>query len=258
MDNFSQQPMMSNLPPTPPAQIDPVPMQTPAQAPAAPGAPAAKAPSKFNENLKFIIAIAATSVALLIFVILFFSTLMKYNDAKTDLDEKIDIAVAKAKDEQAEALEQEFAEREKTPYKDFSGPEDYGSLSFKYPKTWSVYIAQDASNGGDFEAYFTPGEVQAVSNENVNALRLKVINRNAEAVKADYQRAAETSKELSPEEISIAGTNATHYSGKIPGTEFIGHIVIFKIRDKTAIFQTDSELFAGDFGEILDTVSFNE
>ncbi|MBR6964722.1 hypothetical protein IKH83_00150 [Candidatus Saccharibacteria bacterium] len=254
MDNFSQQPMMSNLPPTPPAQINPVPMQ---QAPVAPGAPAAKAPSKFNENLKFIIAIVATSVALLIFAVLFLTTLMKYNDAKSDLDEKIDIAVAKAKDEQAEALEAEFAEREKTPYKDFSGPEDYGSLNFKYPKTWSVYIPQDASTGGDFEAYFTPGEVQAISNENVNSLRLRIVNRNSESVKADYQRSVGADG-LSPEEISIANTNATHYSGKIPGTEFIGHIVIFKIRDKTAIFQTDSELFADDFGEILDTVSFNE
>lgn len=258
MDNFSQQPMMSNLPPTPPAQIDPVPMQTPMRTPAAPGAPAAKAPSKFNDNLKFIIAIAATSIALLIFVILFFSTLMKYNDSKTDLEEKIEIAVAQAKDEQAEALEKEFAEREKTPFKDFSGPEDYGSLSFKYPKTWSVYIAEDAANGGDFEAYFTPGEVLKVSDENVNSLRLRIVNRNAESVKADYQRDVEKDKSLSPEEITVANTNATHYSGKIPGTEFIGHIVIFKIRDKTAIFQTDSELFVDDFSEILNTVSFNE
>jgi hypothetical protein len=41
-------------------------------------------------------------------------------------------------------------EREKYPYKTFSGPEDYGKLTFEYPKTWSVYIAAAANKGGDF------------------------------------------------------------------------------------------------------------
>ena len=34
-------------------------------------------------------------------------------------------------------------------------------------------------------------------------------------------------------------------------------IVIFKIRDKTAILQTDSMLFIDDFNKLLDTVQFN-
>lgn len=248
MDNFSQQPMMSNLPPTPPTQINPV--QAPAQTMAKPKA-------KMDEKKKFTIIIAAVSAVALISAILLAVVFVKYNEAKTDVDEKIEIAVAKAKDEQAEALEAEFSEREKDPFKDFAGPEDYGALSFKYPRTWSVYIAADASKGGDFEAYLNPGEVYTVSNTTINALRVKIVNKNTETVKASYQRSIESGK-LRPEEITINGINATHYSGTIPGTEFVGHIVLLRIRDKTAILQTDSELFINDYNKILETISFNE
>ena len=250
MDNFSQQPM-SNLPPTPPAQINPV-------QPMAPGQNGAAKP-KMNEKTKFIIIIAAVSVLAVVFVVLFVLFFAKYNEAKTDLDEKIAIAVAKAEDEQAEALEKEFSEREKDPYKDFAGPEDYGSLSFKYPRTWSVYIAADATNGGDYKAFLNPNEVSSNPDSSLNALRVQIVNRSTEAVKAEYQKAV-TAKNATPraEEISINGTAATHYSGTIPGTEFNGHIVLFKIRDKTAILRTDSELFIDDFNKVLDTVSFNE
>ena len=251
MDNFSQQPTMSNLPPTPPAQINPV-------QPTAPNLSGAAKP-KMNEKTKFIIIIAAVSVLAVVFVVLFVLFFAKYNEAKTDLDEKIAIAVAKAEDEQAEALEKEFSEREKDPYKDFAGPEDYGSLNFKYPRTWSVYIAADATNGGDYKAFLNPNEVSSNPDSSLNALRVQIVNRSTEAVKAEYQKAV-TAKNatLRAEEISINGTAATHYSGTIPGTEFNGHIVLFKIRDKTAILRTDSELFIDDFNKVLDTVSFNE
>ena len=253
MDNYSQQPM-SNLPPTPPAQINPVqPGRVPVQAQVA--------KTKTDSKKIFIIVIILLSVAFIAALVAFILFFAKYNEAKTDLDEKISVAVAKAKDEQAEALEKEFAEREKDPYKEFVGPEDYGSLGFKYPRTWSVYIDSDASKGGDFKAFLNPNEVSSNpdSATTTNALRVQIVNRSTEAVKADYQKAvsAKDSK-LSAEEITINDVNATHYYGIIPGTELSGHVVLFKIRDKTAILRTDSDLFVDDFNDVLNSVTFNE
>ena len=37
-----------------------------------------------------------------------------------------------------------------------------------------------------------------------------------------------------------------------------GIVTIFKVRDKTVVLQTDSELFADEYYKLLDTVTFVE
>ncbi len=203
----------------------------------------------------FIVVLALVSVT---FIGLFVWTLLRYNEVSSDVDGQIKKAVAEAQEEQTSKLEKEFAEREKDPYKTFSGPADYGELTFKYPKTWSVYISSDSSRGGDFSAYFNPIEVNPISDTTVNALRLTIRNKDFESVASEYQRAMEgRDSNLNMESITVAGSVANRYSGTIPKTEFNGIIVIFKIRDKTAILQTDSVLFESDFNKILETITFN-
>ncbi len=197
-------------------------------------------------------------VAALVFMGLFVYFLMQYNAIQEDVTGQINAKVAEAREEQALELEAEFAEREKYPYRSFSGPADYGELSFEYPKTWSVYIASDASRGGDFEAYMNPIEVNEVSDKTINALRVLIRNKDYESVVQDYQRYMDRNDAgLSVETTTVAGTIANRYTGTIPNTEFNGIIVIFKIRDKTAVLQTDSVLFEEDFDTLLKTVKFN-
>ncbi len=218
---------------------------------------AMEAKRKNSELVKTILIIVISLVAVT-FIGLFVWTLVRYNDASTDLDKKISDAVAIAEEKQALELEKEFSEREKDPYRTFSGPADYGELTFEYPKTWSVYVASDAAKGGDFSAYFNPIEVEPMSNTTVNALRLTIQNKNFESVAQDYQKAIEArDSNLNMESITVFETAANRYSGTIPGTEFNGYVVIFKIRDKTAILRTDSVLFKEDFDRILETVTFN-
>ena len=219
---------------------------------------AMEAKRKVTELVKTILIIVISLVAVA-FIGLFIWTLVRYNDASTDLDKKISDAVAIAEEKQALELEKEFAEREKNPYKTFSGPADYGELTFEYPRTWSVYIASDASKGGDFDAYFNPIEVNPISDETVDALRLTIRDTDFESVAKEYQKALEArNSNLSVESITIFnGTAANRYSGTIPKTELNGYIVIFKIRDKTAVLRTDSVLFEEDFNRVLETISFN-
>ncbi len=215
-------------------------------------------PKSDNSGLVKTIIIVILSLVSLTFVGLFVWMMMQYNDVSADVNGQIATAVAEAKAEQALKDEEEFAEREKYPYRTFSGPADYGQLSFEYPKTWSVYIASDASKGGDFSAYFNPIEVNAVSDNTINALRVIIRDKDFESVAQEYQRAMEErDSNLSMESITVAGTTANRYSGTIPGTELNGYIVIFKIRDKTAVLQTDSVLFKEDFEKILGTIIFN-
>lgn len=244
MDNYSEQ-----MPP-----VQPVVAASPAQPVAAQPA----TPTKDTGNLAKTIVIVILSLISVAFIGLFIWMFLQYNEARTDVDGQINAAVATAVDKKSKELENEFAAREKYPYETFAGPEDYGQLSFEYPKTWSVYIASDASKSGDFEAYFNPGEVSPVSESSINALRVTIRNKNYDDVVAEYQKAMDRKdSNLSVSSVTFNNIPANRYTGTIPNTDLSGYIVIFKIRDKTAILRTDSLLFEDDFNQLLNTVTFN-
>lgn len=180
----------------------------------------------------------------------------EFKAASTDVDSQVAAAVTAREKEITDKLEAEFADREKIPYKTFAGPADYGSLNFKYPKTWSVYIAKDASKGGDFEAYLHPSEVPAVANNTIYALRVTIKSESFENANNRYKSLVQSGK-LTSSVISVGGTDANRYDGTF-STNLVGSAVIFKIRDKTVTLETDAELYREDFSEILKTVTFNE
>lgn len=220
-------------------------------------------PKKDYSGLIKTIVIIIVSLIAVTFIGLFIWMLVEKNEAQSNLDGKIEVAVAEAKDEQAQKMEAEFLEREKYPFKTFSGPVDYGQLTFEYPKTWSVYVAAAAANSdGDFNAYFNPIQVDAVGKETVNALRVTIRDESFDEVSKEYQKAMDKrNSNLTMTSITIgknANINANRYTGTIPNTDLSGFIVTFKIRDKTAVLQTDSVLFQSDFDKLLGTVTFNE
>ncbi len=210
------------------------------------------------------IVIIVVSLIAATFIGLFIWMTLQYNESKTDLDGKIDAAVAKAKDEQASKMEAEFLEREKYPYTVFSGPVDYSQLSFEYPKTWSVYVdkAATSAEGGDYNAYLNPVQVDSVGEETINALRVTIIDEDISKITEKYKKEMEKKdSNLTMESVTIGVNNnitANRYTGKIPKTELNGFIIVFKMRDKTAILQTDSVLFRAEFDKLLGTVNFNE
>ncbi|MDO5451760.1 MAG: hypothetical protein Q4F56_01590 [Candidatus Saccharibacteria bacterium] len=219
-------------------------------------------PKKDVSGLIKTIVIIALALITLTFIGLFIWMLNERNEAQSDLDGKIAVATAAAKDEQAQKDEAEFLEREKYPYKTFSGPADYGQLTFEYPKTWSVYVADPATAGGDFNAYLNPVQVETVGENTVNALRVTILNEGFDEVTQAYQEVMEDEKsDLTMVATTIGADNdivANRYTGTIPDTELSGYIVTFKIRDKTAILQTDSVLFQEDYDKLLGTVTFND
>ena len=218
-------------------------------------------PRKDVKSLIKTIAIIALSLISVTFIGLFIWMYVQYDDARTDVEGKVADAVVEAVDENTKKLENDFTEREKNPFKTFAGPVDYGELTFEYPKTWSVYIQRDAHDGGDFEAYFNPVEVNTVNNENVMALRLKILDMAFDDVVQSYKGELQGETPRLRLDMTTIGQNnnisANRYTGILPGTEFNGYVTIFKIRDKTVVMQSDSVLFEGDYNTLLSTVRFN-
>ena len=199
--------------------------------------------------LIFVSLIAVTFIGL--FIYMYF----QWDAAHTDVQGQVDIAVATAENQLRTTHEKEFSEKEKYPYRTFGGPADFGSLSFEYPKTWSVYVPDDASRADDYHAYLNPGVVNVVSDQTVMALRVSIVNTLTDEIKSDYADKVEDG-EMTVSTKVVNGINVDVYKGLLD-SDYYGFVCIFKIRDKTAIIQTDAYIFENDFNRILETMRFN-
>lgn len=181
---------------------------------------------------------------------------ISYNEQKTNVDGKIDLAVAEAKKQQGDADEAKFAEREKEPNRQFVGPDDYGRLTFDYPKTWSVYVAHDVSRGGSFEAYLNPITVPPVSPTQQFSLRVVIEEKDYDQTVKTYEGLVKKG-DLRTSAVSANGNNGTRLDGNFT-KDIRGSAVIYKIRDKTVTMRTDADTFKPDFENIIKTINFNQ
>ena len=182
--------------------------------------------------------------------------IINYLDQKSNVDAKVNDAVATAKKEQADSDEVKFTARDKEPNRQFVGPDDYGRLTFNYPKTWSVYINKDASNGGTYEAYLNPVSVPAVSSTQQYALRVSIEEKEYASVLTSYDSLVKKG-DLKSSAVSADGSNGTRLDGKFT-KDIRGSAVIFKIRDKTVTLRTDADTFKADFDALIATIKFNQ
>lgn len=227
-----------------------------ASAPATTGTPVQEIDRQRRRNLIETIMIIVLSLVSAIFIGLFIWKYIEWDTVKTDVDGQVDAAVAEAVSASEEKMEAEFAEREKYPYRTFTGPVDYGSLSFEFPKTWNVYIASDASNGGDFVAYLNPSEVYAVSTTTINALRVTITDTPFENAVKSYDGALKNGT-MTVETRSIGSSVENIYRGEL-SKSMRGAVTLIKIRDKTVYLQTDAEIFLEEYEKLLQTVTFVE
>ncbi|HEU4830665.1 MAG TPA: hypothetical protein VFS65_00660 [Candidatus Saccharimonadales bacterium] len=181
---------------------------------------------------------------------------VNYIDQKTDVDTRVDTAVAAAEKAQADADEAKFAEREKEPNRQFVGPDDYGRVTFDYPKTWSVYVNKDVTRGGTYEAYLNPVLVPPVSAVQQYALRVVIEEKDYDKVLANYDADVKAG-DLKASSVSANSVNGTRIDGTF-SKDIRGSAVIFKIRDKTLTIRTDANTFTKDFDALIKTIKFNQ
>ena len=214
------------------------------------------AKAKNRIDLMKTVGLIVVSLLAVLFIGLFIWMWVKWNDASTNVKGKVDVAVAEAKNELQTKLESEFEEKEKYPYKVFTGPTDLGELSFEYPKTWSLYVLSSANRGGDYAAYLNPGQVNVVQDDTVMALRVSIKGTLFDQAISDFAEKVR-SGDMTLSTTVVNGNNVNVYTGKMDN-EYQGIICVFKLRDKTVMLQTDStSVFSDDFYRILKTVKFN-
>lgn len=244
--------------PTPAMPSPSMPAMQPTSAAPAP-APSAGMPEKKNALIETIILVVVCLIAAIAIVIavVFF---MQYNDLKTNYDSEKGIAVAEAVKAQEDADIEKFKEESKLPYSKFTGPSDYGSLSFEYPKTWNVYVNSDGADNTDYEAYFRPGQVDPVSKDTSRyGLRFQIYDRQITSVQPDYENKVKDGSLTSSVFSAGSGASAltgTRYEGNI-SEKIRGIVILIKVNDKTAIFQTDSDSYRADFDKLVNSLRRN-
>lgn len=203
------------------------------------------------------LVIVALSVFALLFAGLSVWAYVNYMDQKNNVDSKIGTAVTEAEKNLGDKLEADFIEREKEPLKSFTGPSDYGSLGFKYPKTWNTYVSNDGSRGNGYEAFFSPGSVPSIdSSSSRYALHVTIVNEDYEDVLADYESQVKKG-DLKTSAVKAGDQDGTRLDGSF-SKDIRGSAVVYKIRDKTAIVQTEADTFKPDFDALIKTISFVE
>lgn len=181
--------------------------------------------------------------------------IVNYTDQKDNVDSKIAVAEAKARQEQSSLDEKKFAEREKEPYDQYVGPDDLGRVTFDYPKTWSQHVAR-SGDSSSYEAYLHPKAVPPIENDAKFALRVVIEPRQYEEVLRQYENRVKNG-DLRSSAITVSGYNGTRLDGKFT-KEIEGSAVFFKVRDKTLMIATDATVFKPDFDKImLKSLDFN-
>jgi len=181
---------------------------------------------------------------------------VNYLSQKNNVDTKIEAAVTEAKKVQVDTDETKFAEREKEPNREFIGPDDYGQVTFNYPKTWSMYVAKDASNGGSYEAYLNPIVVPVVSATQQYALRVTILQSDYDTVISGYSALVKKG-DLVSSSITVNGNSGIRLDGSF-SKDIRGSGVVFKIRDKTLVVRTDANTFKTDFDSLVQTIKYNQ
>lgn len=212
-------------------------------------------PEKHKVNGWMIGTIIATviSVGLIILSVWLF---MNFNEQKTNVDGKINDAVAIARKDQSDIENIKFSERDKEPNREFVGPDDYGRVTFNYPKTWSVYVDKDSSDGGNFEAYLNPKTVPPVSSEQQFAIRVLIEQEDYDKTIASYDTLVKKG-DLKVSSVSVDGNSGTRLNGNF-SKDIRGSAVIYKIRDKTLTIRTDADTFTADFEKIITSIKFKQ
>lgn len=173
-------------------------------------------------------------------------------DYKNNTDQKVSAAVEIAKQQKSTEKDKEFTEKEKSPFKTYTGPSNYGSLSITYPKTWSAFMTETSSGGQPVEGYLHPNYVPGLASGTAFALRIQVLSQSYDAVLKGFEGNVKNGKiKASPIKAAKVPT--------ILGTRLDGEInvgqkdsmVIFPLRDKTLKIWTESDTFIGDFNTVI-------
>jgi hypothetical protein len=187
-------------------------------------------------------------------------------DYKDNVDAKIQSAVVTAKQQESAAKDVQFKEAEKQPLRTYNGPEAFGSIAIKYPKSWSGYVNDKGTSNVLVDGYFYPNIVPAITDQSTAfALRVQVLNEQYSSV---VQRIASQQKNRDSKLVPLTVTPyalpkvpkaiGIRVSGSLQDkNNKLGTMVVLPLRTQTIEVWAEGTQFNADFDQnILPNLSF--
>lgn len=173
-------------------------------------------------------------------------------DYKNNVQQKVDAAITVAVEQAKTQKDNEFIEKEKEPLKAYQGPAAFGSVSVKYPKTWSAYIDERGSGEAPLSAALHPHFVPVEAANVAYALRIQVRNQSYSRLLEDLEGDVNAGKvRVSPYTLpNVPGVLGSRVDGEI-GRDKQGSLILLPLRDKTLRIWTESQQFVGDLDSII-------
>lgn len=185
-----------------------------------------------------------------------FNSRQNYKDNTTQM---VNSAVNAAVRQTESSDSQKYAQEAKDPLDTFTGPASFANVTFKYPKTWSAYVAEEPATATPINGYFYPAIVPDVTNvSNAYALRVQLL-----------EQSYATSMQQFTGPVSTGGLAVSQYTPpKLPniiGSELQGQIstnkqgtmVVLPLLNMTLEIWTESSQFESDFtNTVLPSLTF--
>ncbi len=174
------------------------------------------------------------------------------NDYRDNVAQKVTAGVEALRSDIDAEKTKEFLEKEKNPYRQYSGPAQYGGIEIMYPKTWSAYVSEADKGSTPVDGYFHPDFVPDTGSGAGFALRLEVIEKPYDKVLVSYESSAKKGLvQISPySPAKVPTVLGVRINGEIvKGHQ--GSLVLLPLRDKTIRISTLSPEFVGDFDNII-------
>jgi len=173
-------------------------------------------------------------------------------DLKNNVDKKAE-TIATAAVEKAKAdKDKEFAQREKEPLKTYKGSAAFGSISIKFPKTWSAFVSETNTGSLPIDGKFHPDFVPAEQSGTIFALRVQVKAASYDGELKQFDSAAKEGKvKVSPfRAANVKDVLGARIDGEIISQKR-GAMILLPLRDKTLKIWVESEQFVGDFNNLI-------
>ncbi len=208
---------------------------------------------KHNQSgaVSSLIIIMTLSVILVFAIIFGVSEYSGKQHYKNDDQQLINTAVSKAVNQQIAIQDAKFAQTEQYPLNTYNGPQEYGSIVLKYPKTWSGYIDTSGDNNSLLSLYFNPGLVPSLANQSaVYALTLQVVNQTySQTIQAFQQQSGVTTVAYAlPKVAKVVGVEV---SGPISQNQTNETMVVLPLRTNTLEIATDGTANLAAFNNII-------
>ena len=182
--------------------------------------------------------------------------ILKYNEQKSTVDQQKTAAAQTAREEQKQADEAAYAERDKLPYRSYEAPAVLGAIKIEFPKIWNVYAVEEEKSDTQLDIFMYPGVVRAEkSSTEAYALRVKLQRKlYQDVVKANQQKVEKG--ELKASAVTISGATGTRYEGEVVQGRS-GSLILLPVRDKTLSIWTESPDYLNDYNQIIEKLAIS-